>query len=465
MKQVGIIMSKIIFGLIMISFINSCSVVKTPYFKTAYYKKTVSRLDSLKSGISSSEDYVYAGFARISITPSLNNSVENPINGQFDKVPLGGFGKRKGKPATGVHDSIFVKAVALRSGKQTMVLVSADILIMPPNIIDTVTFLLSKEGLQRNQLFFSATHTHSGIGGWGYGFMAKVFAGKENPGLEKWLINRIKKAILDAVSDLHPARVGSGSFNASAYTRNRLTGNPMQKNNDFNFMVLEQTGRKKAIIGSFSAHATTLESDNMLLTADYPGYWERKIENKNADLAMFCSGSVANQSPVGEGSNYESAKYIGEALADSLAAHLKEVKMNEKLTISTLSLKILLPEYHIRLSTNRNLTTGFSKRLMPLPENVYLQALRINNLIWFFTPGDFSGESAVLIKNLMASKGYEAMVSSFNGSYVGYLLPGKYFYLDNYESKIMGWFGPTMGDYTNDLIEQMGDALETSGNK
>jgi neutral ceramidase len=459
MKEVGIIMSKIIFGLIMISFINSCSVVKTPYFKTAYYQKTVSRLDSLKSGISSSEDSVYAGFARVSITPSLNNIVENPANGQFDKVPLGGFGKRRGKPATGVHDSIFVKAVALRSGKKTMVLVSADILIMPPNIIDTVTFILSKEGLQRNQLFFSATHTHSGIGGWGYGFMAKVFAGKENPGLEKWLVNQIKKAVLDAVSDLHPARVGSGSFNASAYTRNRLTGNPMQKNNDFNFLVLEQTGRKKAIIGSFSAHATTLESDNMLLTADYPGYWERKIENNNADLAMFCSGSVANQSPVGEGSNFDSAKNIGEALADSLSAHLKEVKMNGKLIISTLSLRILLPEYHIRLSTNRNLTTGLSKRLMPLPKNVYLQALRINNLIWFFTPGDFSGESAVLIKKLMASNGYEAMVSSFNGSYVGYLLPGKYFYLDNYESKIMGWFGPTMGDYTNDLIEQMGDAI------
>jgi len=459
MKKVVIIIFKNIFGFIMISLIYSCSVVKTPYFKTAYYQKTVSRLDSLKSGISSSEDSVYAGFARVSITPSLNNTVGNPANGQFDKVPLGGFGKRKGKPATGVHDSIFVKAIALRSGKQTMVLVSADILIMPPNIIDTLTFILSKEGLKRNQLFFSATHTHSGIGGWGYGFMAKVFAGKENPDLEKWLINQIKKAVLDAISDLHPATLGSGSFNASAYTRNRLTGNPMQKNNDFNFIVLEQTGRKKAIIGCFSAHATTLESDNMLLTADYPGYWERKIENKNADLAMFCSGSVANQSPVGEGSNYESAKYIGEALADSLSAHLQEVKMNRKITISSLSLKMFLPAYHIRLSENRNLTTGFSKRLMPLPENVYLQALRIDNLIWFFTPGDFSGESAVLIKKLMASKGYDTMVSSFNGSYVGYLLPGKYFYLDNYESKIMGWFGPTMGDYTNDLIEQMGDAI------
>jgi len=59
----------------------------------------------------------------------------------------------------------------------------------------------------------------------------------------------------------------------------------------------------------------------------------------------------------------------------------------------------------------------------------------------------------------LAGKGYEAIISSFNGSYVGYIIPGKYFYLDHYESKLMGWFGPTMGDYTMDLIDQMISAI------
>jgi len=459
MKQFGIIAGQIISGLLMIFIFNSCAVVKTPYFKTGYYQKTVSRLDSIKSGIICVNDSIYAGFSRISITPSLNNIVENPEDGRINKVPIAGFGQRKGKFATGVHDSIFVKAVALKAGQQTMVLVSADLLIMPPNITDSVTSLLSKEGLQRNQLFFSATHTHSSIGGWGYGLIAKLFAGKENINIEKWLINQIKKAVLDAISDLHPAKLGSGSFNASPYTRNRLTGNPGDKNDEFNFILLEQTGRRKAIIGSFSAHATTIGRKNMQLSADYPGYWERKMEDTTAYLAMFCGGSMGSQSPVGQGDEFESAQYIGEALADSLSAHLKKVTMNEKLKISALSLKILLPEYHMRLTTNINLTSGLSNRLMPLPKNVYLQALRINNLIWFFTPGDFSGESALQIKNLLAAKGYEAIVSGYNGSYVGYIIPGKYFYLDHYETKLMGWFGPTMGDYTMDLIDQMASAI------
>jgi NRPS condensation-like uncharacterized protein len=93
---------------------------------------------------------------------------------------------------------------------------------------------------------------------------------------------------------------------------------------------------------------------------------------------------------------------------------------------------------------------------------VYLQALRINNLIWFTTPGDYSGESALMIKNLMTAKGYNAMVTGYNGSYIGYILPGKYFYLKNYESKDMGWFGPTLGDYVFDLLMKMGNTLTSN---
>ena len=36
--------------------------------------------------------------------------------GIFKYVPLAGYGDRNGKPSTGVHDSIFVKAVALKTG-------------------------------------------------------------------------------------------------------------------------------------------------------------------------------------------------------------------------------------------------------------------------------------------------------------------------------------------------------------
>lgn len=442
-----------------ILFLNSCAVVKTPYFKTDYYKQTVSRLDSLKPEIKSVKDTLYAGFSKISITPDLNKKYDKKKEAKHNIIPLAGYGNRRGKPAEGIHDSIFVKAVALRTGNQTLVLVSGDILIMPPNIIDEVALELSEAGIRRDQLFFAATHSHSSIGGWGYGLMAKAFAGKENKNLEKWLISQIKAAVINAVSDLTPAQIGSGSFNASPFTRNRLTGNQETINNDFSFLVVEQTGRKKAIIGSFSAHATTLGRTNMLISGDYPGFWQRKIEDKAADYALFCAGSTGSQSPVGKGDEFDNSKYIGESLADSVLVHLNDVIMNDRPALSSVSLKIDLPEYHIRLTSNKNFTTRFSNRLMPMPKNVYLQSLSINNLMWVFTPGDFSGESALIIKKLLAGKDYQTIVSGYNGSYIGYIMPGKYFYLGHYESNLMGWFGPTMGDYAMELIELMNNIL------
>jgi hypothetical protein len=138
--------------------------------------------------------------------------------------------------------------------------------------------------------------------------------------------------------------------------------------------------------------------------------------------------------------------------------------MNNEITFSFVSLKMQLPDYHIRLSTKLNLSSFWSNKLMPRPKNVYLQAIRIDNMVWITTPADFSGEYALLIKNRLASKGFGSNVSSFNGSYVGYIVPGRYFYLDEYESRLMGWFGPNMGEYTVDMIRQISRIVTGSDN-
>jgi len=459
MKRFGIILGSILAILFVIVFLSTSAIKRTSFYKESYYTKSLSRIDSIKSLTVTTNDSIQAGFATVSITPGLNNTEDNYREGKFKQVPLAGFGARKGKPATGVHDSIFVKAVALKVNNQTIVLVGADLLIMPPNIIDSVTALLSKKDIKRNQVFYSATHTHSSVGGWGSGFIGEQFAGKENKNVQRWLVLQIAKAVTSAIEDLRAAKIGSGSFGAANYTRNRLIGESGTTNDDFSFISVEQTGFKKAIIGSYSAHSTTLGSGNMEFSADYPGYWERKMEKTSADLAMFCGGSEGSQSPAGKGEGFDKPKFIGEALADSLNQCLSNVVINDKITFSVASLKMYLPEYHIRLATKINLSTYLSRKLMPLPENVYLQALRIGNMVWISTPCDFSGEYALQIKNSLASKGFKANVTSFNGSYVGYIIPGRYFYLDEYESKLMGWFGPNMGDYTMELIGKITDIV------
>jgi hypothetical protein len=140
-------------------------------------------------------------------------------------------------------------------------------------------------------------------------------------------------------------------------------------------------------------------------------------------------------------------------------ANLQKVVLNDKPVYSFVSVEMQLPAYHIRLTPKLNLSSFWSKKLMPLPENVYVQAVRIDNMVWITAPGDFSGEYAHQMKNALAAKGFSSNVSSFNGSYVGYIVPGRYFYLNEYESRLMGWFGPDMGEYTIDLMRQISEIV------
>jgi neutral ceramidase len=126
MKHQIINILKTIWCLIITFLLNSCAVVKTPYFKTDYYKNTVARLDSMKPDIKPDQN-LYAGFSRVSITPDLNRKYDTRKEQKQNNIPLAGYGNRKGKPAEGIHDSVFVKAVALKSDEKTIIIVSADL--------------------------------------------------------------------------------------------------------------------------------------------------------------------------------------------------------------------------------------------------------------------------------------------------------------------------------------------------
>ncbi|HOX73169.1 MAG TPA: neutral/alkaline non-lysosomal ceramidase N-terminal domain-containing protein [Bacteroidales bacterium] len=168
MKRFWKITGLVVFILLLIIVLSTSLVRRSSYFNENYYKITKDRIDSIRTVMNEVKGPVEAGFAKVNLTPVINDSV-NYYEGQFRRFPLAGYGDRKGNPATGVHDSIFVKAVAIKTIRESIVLVGADLLIMPPNITDSVVNLLARKGIRRQQLVFSATHTHSGPGGWAPG--------------------------------------------------------------------------------------------------------------------------------------------------------------------------------------------------------------------------------------------------------------------------------------------------------
>ncbi|HEY5915357.1 MAG TPA: neutral/alkaline non-lysosomal ceramidase N-terminal domain-containing protein [Verrucomicrobiae bacterium] len=427
-----------------------------PYFRAQYYAKTSADFQarSITNRVISGE--LKAGFGRALLTPTLNAAQDEPAEGKFRAVPLAGYGDRKGRPAEGVHDDVWVKAVAIQVGEQRGVMIAADALIIPREVAEAaVDSIKNKFGLAREQIYLGATHTHCSLGAWGQGMVAEAFAGPFQPGVRAWFASRIVAAAGAALADLKPASIGSGSFAAPELIRNRLVGQLGGADPQFSFLVLKQNPGRVCVLGSFSAHATVLSGKVMEFSADYPGYWQRAVEETTGGIAVFFAGGVGSHSPVPGAGGFEGAERMGRSLADSVLGRLPQTALTNSIPFDVFGLNLALPELHVRLNDGLRLRPWLANRLLPVKDMTFVQAFRLSNTIWISTPCDFSGELAVGVKETLAGRGFGAVITSFNGDYIGYVVPGRYYHLGGYEPRLMSFFGPTVPDYMDEWLRKI----------
>ena len=177
-------------------------------------------------------------------------------------------------------------------------------------------------------------------------------------------------------------------------------------------------------------------------------------------MAMFFAGTTGSHTKVGKGERFEKARYIGETLADSAEVVLSKMQYSDTLQLSFISAELEIPKLQaIYITEDLRLSTTAGHMLMPEIKGAYVQSLRIGNFIWIAMPYELSGEYAIDLKNALELKGYNSAMTNFNGQYLGYIVPAKYYYYDTYESRLMGWYGPFMGDYLMELNFKMAGCL------
>lgn len=464
MKKTFRILLRVLLALIFLAVATACvcldSVDFRPYFRQPYYAETVARL---KAGAETNQivrGELAAGFGRAVLSPTVNAPQDDAIHGRFREIPLAGYGSRHGLPAKGVHDDVCIKALALKVGDRLGVMVGADALIIPAEVADIAAQRLRDElGLSRDQVYLGATHTHCSLGGWGQGFVAESFAGKFHPEVRVWFAECIVSAVRSAMADLKPARFGYGRFDAPQYIRNRLVGGLGKVDSGFSYALVQQVEGKSCVLGVFGAHATVLSGDMMEFSADYPGYWQRAVEQATGGQAMFIAGGVGSHSPVPGAGGLAGAEQMGQALARLVVERLPQTPLTNSVSFGMQGLDITMPPLNVRLSDGIRLRPWLAAKLVTARNHSFIQVFRVDDSLWVSTPCDFSGELALGIKDSLRVRGSNVTVTSFNGDYVGYVVSPRYYHMDGYEPRLMSFFGPYVPDYFDELIRTMALSL------
>jgi hypothetical protein len=392
-------------------------------------------------------------------------------------VPMAGYGARHnikeylfGDKATylstGVHDNLYVKALALSDGKDTAVIVGADMLLVPPNVAEAVRAEVARQTpLTANNILFGASHTHDGPGAWGPGLAAFVTGGTFDPKVVSFLTAAFTQAIVDAYKNLGTAKIAHGGFEAEQFIRNRARSAPIDTR--LSYLVVEKDDGKRCMFLRYSAHPTTVGSKFVEFTAEYPGFLQSALEKALPNTTVgYIGGSLGSSGPRAPegGSDIERAQAMGEELAKLVLANINpaSLKWQTNVDIASIGVPIELPPFQLRVTQKLRLSPMLPK-LLGVPHEAWMQSVRVGDLLFVGLPGDFSGEISRDWANWAAQKGYNLWPSSFCTAYIGYISPDKYYNqpkaTEDYETGLMSWTGPHQEAFFTALMNRMVENL------
>lgn len=378
------------------------------------------------------------GFAKENITP------DHP-------TALAGYGNRRGKLFTGVRDSIWVRTMVIATPFAKVAIVSADLLLIPPMVQERLSGELSDIGFSLDNIYLGATHTHNSIGHWQKG-AASFLYGDYEESMVTFLVDKIKRSVARAAASTRPAKLKYGQIPLGAPVKNRLVdGGP--EDSLLRVLEVELEDQRKLALMSYTAHATCLYSRDMELSRDYPGKLVDEVESTGYAFAMFMAGSV--------GSHGCSPPEYGVTCVDWMASQvsgaLRETSWLHPMKDSLLLMyrvPLQLGEAQVKISEGLRVRQWlFHSAFGEYPS--YLCALRIGDLTMLGTPCDFSGEFNKTIDSVASAAGTHAMITSFNGSYIGYVTPLSRYDINHYETRFMNWYGPGTGEYLVDCLDKM----------
>jgi neutral ceramidase len=392
-----------------------------------------------------------AGVARVNLTPPLEM-----------KAALGGYGARQSKPALGVHDKVWAKALVLERGDRKFVLVTADVLAFPPQFKATVIEALSSEGWTADQVMLLPSHTHTSID-----MMAlhpgNVFGNRQLGVFHKELyqhtVEQLAKVIRDAGRDLLPALAGSTTISLSDRNRNRRSGLTTHDTDLIVTRIDHTNGQPMAVLVNWTAHPTFMDEEDMLFSGDWPGHLQRTMEALIGQgvTAMFYNGAEGDQSPVPPadcGSNWERAERYGREMGVIAWRTWEKIQTTEIKAFAYHTETIILPkrQWHPDFMKTSGAEYGLNDANMQafveqlMPSETRSTCLRLGELLILGVPAELAAQLGLeaKIKARHATSASCVAVGGLANEWISYALPALEYAKGGYEASA-SFYGEPLG--------------------
>jgi hypothetical protein len=361
---------------------------------------------------------MYIGYARDVITPSL----ERPVF-------LAGFDQNR--RATAIHDDLFVRALALRTPGQTLVLCALDLIgFFRQDAQEIIRRVHSRSGgLDKVEILVASLHPHDGpdtMGLWG--------PDNRTSGVDPIYLSEVKdKAVatihsaLDAATREAPA-MKSVCLRVLGLAKNAR--NPEILDDELTALqFLDIDGKPLASLFDFPCHPEVLWEHNTQVSADYVGYLRQAVEDATHAPCIFFSGALGGMmTPDVREYSFAEAEAIGRRLANAGLQALETATAfpDPEVGIRKKEIKVKL--------TNILYKFAFRRKLLPDVRDPQGRIVSEVNLIkigpvWFATiPGELLPRLGLVLKAGMRAAGAQTPgVICLANDELGYILPAEDF--------------------------------------
>jgi hypothetical protein len=246
------------------------------------------------------------GAAAIDITPPVG-------------TPLDGYGGRT-DVSLGVHDPLHARALFLDDGETRLAFVVCDLIGIGGFLAERARKLIAQRpGIPAANVMISATHTHAGPAG---------VRGRGEPVLVEEVARKVAGAVRFAHRNAVEGVLKYGAIELASIAQNRRhPDGPIDRRLDV-LAADTPAGANIATVARYGCHATTLERDNLDITAEYPGEACRTIEQLigGGTTALFFNGACANINPAWIRQDYGDVHRLGSIVGGKAAALSQELR-------------------------------------------------------------------------------------------------------------------------------------------